>query len=665
MTSDFSRRSKRPGPVVLLAACAVWPLLWSVLLCGGLTAQDDLRTLEETAIRAAVEQVADSLVRIETLGGVERLESGAVSSGPTTGMIIGADGWIVSSAFNFIQQPSSILITLPDGSRIPAAIVARDQARALVLLKVDVQQPLAVPVPVERTALRVGQWSIAVGRALSPDEPNISVGVISATHRIWSRAIQTDAKISPSNYGGALVDIQGRVQGILVPLSPQAQDEIAGAEWYDSGIGFAIPLADIFARLETWKQGHDLFPGLLGIALKGNNDYTDPAEIAVVRPNSPAAKAGLKAGDTIIRVGDDRVVRLAHLKHALGVRYAGDVVEVEVQRGPETQVVSVELIDKLVPYAHPFLGVLPRRDAAGRVVVRHVFAGSPAAAADLRPGDRITSLHGEAVSDLASIWPLLARHQPGERIRVTVERGEATLPVDLELSALPESSPDELPAARERTEPAADRPQVGKVEIKIPEEPEVCWAYVPESYDPQVEYGLLVWLHGNTRNDIDELIAQWRDLCDKHDLILLAPTTQNDAGWRPTDLDYLRKTMEQVTNGYRIDSHRIVVGGQQIGGAMSYLLALAQRDLVRGVVAVDAALPSRVRVPDNEPLRRLAFFTTVARGSRLVEAVEQGVTKLREMRFPVTVWEDQAAATDWNDAARSALARWIDSLDRL
>ena len=77
-----------------------------------------------------------------------------------------------------------------------------------------------------------------------PSQPNVSVGIVSALDRIWGKAIQTDAKISPNNYGGPLVDIAGRVLGVLVPMSPDGSGEVAGVEWYDSGIGFAVPLED-------------------------------------------------------------------------------------------------------------------------------------------------------------------------------------------------------------------------------------------------------------------------------------------------------------------------------------------------------------------------------------------------------------------------------------
>ena len=85
----------------------------------------------------------------------------------------------------------------------------------------------------------------------------VSVGIISALNRIWGKALQTDAKVSPTNYGGPLVDLEGRVQGILVPASPRAEGETAGFEWYDSGIGFAIPLEDINAVLPRLKQGQE------------------------------------------------------------------------------------------------------------------------------------------------------------------------------------------------------------------------------------------------------------------------------------------------------------------------------------------------------------------------------------------------------------------------
>src|SRR5438270_11055565 len=147
--------------------------------------QDDLPDQDEQAIRAAVATVAPSVVKIETIGGLERVGRVLVSTGPTTGLAVAEDGYVISSAFNFIQQPSSILVTLPSGSRAAAKIVARDHSRMLVLLKVNASETLTMAAPVPKNDITVGQWAIAVGRTYDQPEPNLSVGVISASNRIW------------------------------------------------------------------------------------------------------------------------------------------------------------------------------------------------------------------------------------------------------------------------------------------------------------------------------------------------------------------------------------------------------------------------------------------------------------------------------------------------
>src|SRR5438067_6584986 len=129
----------------------------------------------------------------------------------------------------------------------------------LTLWKVD-RKNLPVPVMVPKKELKVGQWAIALGRTLDLKQkkdtpPSISIGIVSALNRIWGKALQTDAKVSPVNYGGPLVDIQGRVQGILIPASQRKEGETAGFEWYDSGIGFAVPMEDVLAMLPRLKEG--------------------------------------------------------------------------------------------------------------------------------------------------------------------------------------------------------------------------------------------------------------------------------------------------------------------------------------------------------------------------------------------------------------------------
>src|SRR5262249_11704508 len=151
------------------------------------------------------------------------------------GLVVSEDGYIISSAFNFANKPTSIFIAVPgQKERFVAKVVATDHTRMLTLLKIDAKGlPLQTATP--KSEIRVGQTALAVGRTLAVDTetpPSVSVGIVSAIERIWGKCIQSDAKISPTNYGGPLLDIQGRVIGVLVPASPRAEGETAGFEWY-------------------------------------------------------------------------------------------------------------------------------------------------------------------------------------------------------------------------------------------------------------------------------------------------------------------------------------------------------------------------------------------------------------------------------------------------
>src|SRR5438552_8321298 len=173
--------------------------------------QVDLNELQEKAMKAAVQKVAPSVAQIETSGGTEVLSAGPGGTirkgvGPTTGLIVSPDGYIISSAFNFANKPSFIVVAIVgQKERLPAEIVATDQTRMLTLLKVKASG-LPMPVPSPKKDIKVGQWGIAVGRTLDPQSMDralsVSVGIISAINRIWGKAIQTDAKVSPVNYGG-------------------------------------------------------------------------------------------------------------------------------------------------------------------------------------------------------------------------------------------------------------------------------------------------------------------------------------------------------------------------------------------------------------------------------------------------------------------------------
>src|SRR6185295_1841033 len=111
-------------------------------------------------------------------------------------------------------------------------------------------------------------------RTFRADRTNVTVGIVSALGRMFGKVIQTDADVSMANYGGPLVDIRGRVLGLVVPMAPHGASEVAGAEWYDSGIGFAVPLASLADRIERMKKGEDQRPGLLGISMATKSPHS-------------------------------------------------------------------------------------------------------------------------------------------------------------------------------------------------------------------------------------------------------------------------------------------------------------------------------------------------------------------------------------------------------
>ena len=110
-----------------------------------------------------------------------------------------------------------------------------------------------------------GQWTLVAGYGHGSGAPAVSVGILSALDRLDGRAVQTDAKTSPANYGGPLFDVEGRVIGVCVPKAGGDDEEIAGVEWYDSGIGFAIQADYIQQRLPRLKAGRDLQRGFMGV----------------------------------------------------------------------------------------------------------------------------------------------------------------------------------------------------------------------------------------------------------------------------------------------------------------------------------------------------------------------------------------------------------------
>ena len=373
--------SRSPGPLFppfhgALVARSLGALVVAVWLGASTAAQDSppapdsealLAARQQLVFRHALQVVAPAIVRIDTIGGAQpvRREQDATqgervapafrqADGPTTGLIWSADGYILTSSINFARDPAIITVTLADGRRFVARLIARDRPARLALLKIDATA-LPTPAWVDSAALRCGQWALAAGLGQDSAGPALTVGILSALHRAAGLAVQTDAKISPANYGGPLFDIEGRVIGICVPMGP-GEDEFVGVEWYDSGIGFAVPYECVRQRVPLLQAGRDLHRGLLGVIFDSDappvstpDAQQEPAQPAAAglrisaQPLGPAAAAGLRAGDVITHVDGVPTLRLLDFRRALARRVAGDVVTVSYRRGAESASVSLTL----------------------------------------------------------------------------------------------------------------------------------------------------------------------------------------------------------------------------------------------------------------------------------------------------------------------------------
>jgi S1-C subfamily serine protease len=285
-----------------------------------------------------------------------------------SGFVIDKAGHIITN-YHVVRGATSILVSFSNNERFKATIVGVDPSTDLAVLKVDVKSRALRSLPLGNSDdVRVGDQVIAIGNPFGLDR-SVTAGIVSAVQRrieapnqlAISHVIQTDAALNHGNSGGPLLNAQGQVIGV------NAQIETGGQSQGNVGIGFAIPVntvRDVAAELIKNGKVEHAFLGIEGKTLEPSiaRLFHLPASsgvlVAVVRPGSGAAKAGLRAatnqvtvegeswpagGDLIVKADGQPVRTIERLIDIIAAKRPGDRVSLEILRNSKRMNVTVKL----------------------------------------------------------------------------------------------------------------------------------------------------------------------------------------------------------------------------------------------------------------------------------------------------------------------------------
>ncbi len=257
-----------------------------------------------------------------------------------SGVIVSEDGNIVTNN-HVVQEATEVTVTLNDKREYKARIIATDPSTDLALIKID-EQGLPFMTYGNSDEVKIGEWVLAVGNPFNLTS-TVTAGIVSAKARniniLGSQGaiesfIQTDAAVNPGNSGGALVNTRGELIGINAA--------IASGTGYYTGYSFAIPVNIVKKVVGDFMKFGKIQRAYLGVYYREIDDqfakekgFTDLRGIYIddVVEGGPAALAGMKSGDVLIRIDNNPLNGKAELMELIGQKNPGDKVNVIVNRG--------------------------------------------------------------------------------------------------------------------------------------------------------------------------------------------------------------------------------------------------------------------------------------------------------------------------------------------
>lgn len=271
-----------------------------------------------------------------------------------SGFVISKDGYVLTNN-HVIKDADEITVRLSDRREFIAEVIGMDKRSDIALLKIDADDDLPVAKIGKSSALKVGEWVLAIGSPFGFDH-TVTAGIVSAKERSlpsenYVPFIQTDVAINPGNSGGPLISLNGEVVGV----NSQIYSRTGGF----MGLSFAIPIDVAMNVVEQLKKTGQVTRGWLGILIQDvtrelaeSFDMPKPigALVAKVLPDSPASEADIQVGDVIVEFDGKEVVSSSALPPMVGIIHVGDKVDVRIIRDGKT-------INKKVK-----IGELPQED---------------------------------------------------------------------------------------------------------------------------------------------------------------------------------------------------------------------------------------------------------------------------------------------------------------